>query len=58
MRKIIEDIKYSFKKQPLWTTYSLLLSPFYYILVALTSVVLGLINLDVDSVKDFWDSNT
>lgn len=56
--KIVKDIIHSFKKQPLWTLWSLLLCPFYYVLLLLTGVMLGLINLSFNDFVDFMNENT
>lgn len=58
MNKIIKEIIKSFKARPAWTTYNLMLAPFYYLLVAVTAILIGLIMLDYGVTEDFWNENT
>lgn len=57
MKKLINDILTSFKQQPIWTIYSLILAPVYWLLLALTAVMLGLINMSEEEGLRLWDEN-
>lgn len=57
MKKILGEIAQSFKRQPVWTLYSLALAPLYYIFVGLAALTIGLICLDRQSMIDFWSEN-
>lgn len=57
MKKLINDIIKSFKQQPIWTIYSLILAPVYWLLLALTAVMFGLINLSAEEGLRLWDEN-
>lgn len=58
MKKIVSEILYSFKKQPLWTIYGIILTPFYYLSVVVTALLLGAINLSLDDFLEFIKENT
>lgn len=53
-----KNIYKAFKQKPILTIYSLLLSPVYFGLIAITALVAMLINLDFESGVDFWNENT
>jgi len=53
----IKEIKYSFKKQPLWTLWSLALAPLFFIPVAFASVMLVIINFSVKDGVEFWNKS-
>lgn len=54
----MKEIAKSFKARPVWTAYSIMLAPFYYLLVAVTAILIGLIMLDYGATEDFWNENT
>ena len=58
MKKLLIEIKNSFKERPVWTVYSLLLSPVFYLFFGATALMLALINLDFNDAKRFWDENS
>ena len=57
MKKLIEAIKQSFKERPVWTVYSLLLSPFAYLSLFITAVLVAMVNLSIEEGVVFWRSN-
>lgn len=54
MKKIIKEVKESFKDRPLWTVWSLLLCPFAYLFLFLAALFVGLINLSIDDGVTFF----
>ena len=58
MKKIINEIFHSFKQRPVWTAWSILLCPFYYLSVFVAALFLGLINLSFNDFINFINENT
>lgn len=58
MKKLIEDIKLSFKERPVWTVYSLFLGPFAYLSLFITAVLVAMVNLSIEAGVDFWRDNS
>lgn len=58
MKKILSEVLRSFKKRPLWTAYSIILCPFYYLSVFMAAMFLGLINISFEDFISFINENT
>jgi hypothetical protein len=58
MKKLLLEIKKSFKERPVWTAYSLLLAPLFYLFFCATALMLALIHLNISEAKRFWDENS
>lgn len=56
--KLLKEIYDSFLVRPVLTVYTLVLSPVFYTLLALTAATVGLINLSWQDACDFWHDNT
>ena len=57
MKVLLKQLKQSFKCQPVWTTWSLLLAPFFFGPVFIAAVMLSIINLNIDDGIDFWEDS-
>jgi hypothetical protein len=55
---MINDIFKSLNRQPLWTIWSLILCPLFYLSLAFASLMIGIINLNVDDAITMWKENT
>lgn len=53
MRKLIQEIKQSFKERPLWTLYSLALAPIFYLLILSAAAMLAIITLRISDAGEF-----
>lgn len=58
MKQLIEDIKRSFKERPVWTVYALILSPFAYLSLFITAVLVAMVHLSIEDGIDFWRDNS
>lgn len=58
MKKILSEVLRSFKKRPLWTAYSIILCPSYYLSVFMAAMFLGLINISFEDFVIFINENT
>ena len=55
--KVLKQLMQSFKYQRVWTTWSLLLAPFFFGPVFIAAVMLSIINLSIDDGIDFWEDS-
>lgn len=54
---LLKQLKQSFKNQPVWTLWSLLLAPFFFGPVFVAAVALSVINFSVKDGIDFWEDS-
>lgn len=54
MKKIIKEVKESFQERPLHTLWILILFPFAYLFLFLTSMIVAIIHFNVGAGVDFF----